>query len=232
MLSSPETNRSGQIAGLILILQFALMWTAFFILSAAINWPVSLDDPASIALPRMLEQAQPIMTGYGCYLMVGLLLLPATAALNARLGLSRAVAGFTIALATFSAMAKSIGITRWLFVMPDLAQAYTADGADQAAISHIFEALNAYAGGIGEILGVGLISGVWTICIAVSVFRAPGAFAKFVGGFAMVTGLGLIATIPAGFGVDLGPVLTLSGIAWQFSLFALAIWSFTTPRSA
>jgi hypothetical protein len=231
-MSSRSTSRTpAYIASALLILQFVLMWAAFFILSAAINWPISLDDPASVALPRMLAEMTPVLTGYGCYLMVGLLLVPATAALNARIGLTGAMAGLTLALATFSAMAKSIGITRWLFVMPGLAEAYVAEGADQQAISIVFEALNAYAGGIGEILGVGLVSGVWTLLVGAAVFQSAGIAAKLAGGFAFVSGLGLLATIPAGFGVDLGPVLTLSGIVWQFALFGIALWALTPPRA-
>lgn len=231
MTQPMPVRNPGLIASALLILQFILMWSAFFILSSAIGWPASLDDPASIALPRVLDQLQPMLTGYGCYLMVGLLLVPATAALNARLGLSGSLAAFTMALATFSAMAKSIGITRWLFVMPDLAEAYGAPGADQQAIAVVFEALNAYAGGIGEILGVGLVSGVWTLFISAAVFRSGGIVARLIGGFAFISGLVLIATVPAGFGVDLGPILTLSGIVWQFALLAIALWVLLSPRT-
>ncbi|MBX9745260.1 MAG: hypothetical protein K2X34_00060, partial [Hyphomonadaceae bacterium] len=181
---------------------------------------------------RLIAEADAVAIGYACYLLVGLLLIPATAALNTRLGLGGGLAAATMALATFSAIAKSIGITRWLFAMPGLAQAYVAPGADQAGITLLYETLNAYAGGIGEILGVGLMSGLWTLLIASAVFRAHGLIPKLIGGFAFVTGIGLMATIPAGFGVDLGPVLTLSGVAWQFALFAIALWSLTTPRAA
>lgn len=228
-LASPAAGRWA--AGL-LIAQFILMWTAFFILSSAINWPMSLDDPAAVALPRVLAQAQPMMIGYGCYLMVGLLIVPATAALNARLGITGALGGFTLALATLSALAKAIGITRWLFAMPTLAQAYVAPGADHSAIAVMFETLNAYAGGIGEILGVGLISGLWTLVIAREIARRPNIGVKALAGFLALTGVGLLATIPAGFGVDLGPVLTLSGVVWQFALFGVALWALTQPKTA
>ncbi len=82
--------------------------------------------------------------------MVGILLVPAAAALNARLGLSGAMASITMALAIMSAVGKSIGITRWLFAMPGLAQAYVSPGAYQPGIAQLYETLNAYAGGIGE----------------------------------------------------------------------------------
>ena len=232
MTTITPNRTAGLWAAGLLVAQFILMWTAFFILSSAINWPISLDDPAAVALPRVLAQSQAMMTGYGCYLMVGLLLVPATAALNARLGLTGALGGLTLSLATLSALAKSIGITRWLFAMPTLAQAYVAPDADHAAIAVMFETLNAYAGGIGEILGVGLISGLWTLVIAREIARRPNVGVKALAGFLALTGLILLGTIPAGFGVDLGPVLTLSGVAWQFALFGVALWALTSPKRA
>ena len=225
------SNTAGKLSCAFLIAQFICMWTAFFILSSAINWPASLDDPASVALPRLIEQANPVMIGYCFYLMVGLLLVPATAMLNARMGISSTMASITMALAIMSAVAKSIGITRWLFAMPDLAHAYMTPGAFQPSIVQLYETLNAYAGGIGEILGVGLFSGVWTLIIAYALIKIGSKGAKLLGVFTFVTGLALFAAIPSGFGVDLGAILTISGIAWQFALFGIALWALTSPKS-
>ncbi|NJN31028.1 MAG: DUF4386 family protein [Synechococcales cyanobacterium RM1_1_8] len=141
---------AGRIAGFFLITQFVLMWVTFFVLSSSINWPASLDDPASIALPRLIDHYGAVMTGYSLYLLVALLLVPATAALNRRFSLTGALGQTALALAIISALAKAIGITRWLFAMPVLAQAYVS-GANRATIELLFMTLNGYAGGIGEI---------------------------------------------------------------------------------
>jgi len=228
----PSSRMPGRLTALFLVTQFVLMWAAFFILFSAINWPASLDDPAAIALPRLVQQAGAVAFGYSCYLLVALLLVPATAALNARLNLSGGLAGATLALATLAAMAKAIGICRWLFAMPGLAEAYVAPAADQAAIALVFQTLDAFAGGIGEIIGVGLIGGVWTLLIGACVYRAPGIPAKALGVFACVAGLSLFASVPAAFGVDLGPILTFSNIAWQFALLGIGLWALTPPRAA
>lgn len=141
---------AGLIAGFFLIAQFVLMWVTFFVLSSSINWPASLDDPASIALPRLLDHYGSVMTGYSLYLLVALLLVPATAALNRRFGLTGTLEQTALALAIISAMAKAIGITRWLFAMPTLAQAY-ASGANRATIELLFTTLNAYGGGLARL---------------------------------------------------------------------------------
>lgn len=230
MISPSQTRNAGIFTALIFTLQFILMGAAYLILSGAINWPMSLDDPASVALPRMLANADAVMIGYCCYLMVSLLMIPATAAFNTRFGLSGSRANLTMALATFAAMSKTIGIGRWLFVMPSLAQAYVAPDSDKASIEQIFAAFNAYAGGIGEVMGVGFATGVWTLLIASTVFRAGGVAAKCLGVFAFLVGLSLFATIPAGFGIDLGAVLTISGVAWNIALFGIGIWALSKPN--
>ncbi len=233
-----DTSRlPGRYSAAFLIIQYFLMLAAYLILSMTINWPVSLDDPASIALPRLLEFARPITTGYVCYLAVGILFIPATVALNARLKLDGPLGQTTLALAIFSAVAKSIGISRWLFAMPILAHAYAVPGADKATISVVFEMLNEWAGCIGEILGVGLLSGAWTLIVGAVIFRKPGRLTKPLGGFVFVTGVLLLATVPEGFGVEtifgisMGDLLTLNGIIWQAGLLLIGIWSLTPPRN-
>ena len=228
--STKARSGAGRVAAAALTTQFFLILATFIILSGAINWPASLDDPASVALPRLIQQASPVMIGYGSYLLAALLLVPATAGLNGRLGLTGSVAGLALALATLSAIAKAIGISRWLFAMPGLAQAYVAPGADQATVALVYDTLNAYAGGIGEALGVGLVSGVWTLLFGMVVLRSPGVIAKGLGAFLLICGLSLFLTIPASFGVELGPALTISGFGWQFSLLGLGLWCLTRPR--
>jgi Domain of unknown function (DUF4386) len=238
MSSTIQSHEAGRYAALVLIVQYFLMLTAYLTLSTAINWPVSLDDPAATALPRVIEQAGPMMFGYTCYLAVGLLFIPATVALNERLGLARPLASFTLALAVFSAIAKSIGITRWLFAMPILARAYVAPGADTATLGAVYEVFNEYAGSIGEILGVSLMSGIWTIVMGLTIFKTPGRFTKPLGGFVFLTALLLLLSVPEGFGVEsifgisMGNLLTLNGIVWQAGLLAIGIWCLTKPRNA
>jgi hypothetical protein len=229
---SAPSRTSGLCAALTLTAQFVLIWTTFFILSSAINWPASLGDPASIALPRLSENGPVVMVGYGCYLIAALLLVPATAALNGRLGLTGPLAQVNIALATLSAVAKMIGISRWLFVMPDLAHVYGQPGADTGGIDLLFSAINAYAGGIGEVVGVGLVSGVWSLTVATALWRVGGIVPTALAGLLGLTGLGLFLTIPAGFGLELGPVLTLTNIAWQIALFSVGLWALTPIRAS
>jgi hypothetical protein len=217
---SPARLAAGLLLG-----QFAAMWGAFFILAPSINWPASLGEPASAILPLILEQAGPVFAGYGLYMLHALLLIPLAILLRQALPMSPVLGATTLTLGVLAGLAKSIGIARWLFLMPHLAAGYvdpTTTETTRAAIAVVYEAFNAYAGGIGEILGVGLFAGLWTTFLSISLLRVgSGARLMALTGFA-AAGL-LFATLPSVVGLESPILLTLSGIVWQLWTAALAI---------
>lgn len=64
------------------------------------------------------------------------------------------------------------------------------------------------------------------------VMRSRGRTATLAGGFVVAMGLTLWLVIPAGFGVDVGPVLTISNIGWQFGMVAIALVALQKPVRA
>lgn len=207
--------------GLLLLLQFALMWTAFGVLATSIDWPQSLGDPASVALPRLLANPGAVALGYGAYLLSALAMIPLAVLLRDTLGMSGTLGRLAVAFGTIAGLAKVLGIIRWHVLMPGLAERYAAgDAATQAAVTVVYEAFNAYAGGIGELMGVALFSGLWTFALAVALHRAG---ARRLAWAAAASAVLLLVTMADRFGVDMGPVLTVSGIAWQFVLAAIGI---------
>ena len=108
--------------------------------------------------------------------------------------------------------------------MPVLAAAWVAPEATEttrAAISVAFDALNAYAGGVGELMGVGLFAGVWTVLLSVALLHRG---ARAVGLFGLVAAVGLFTTLPSVLGLESAILLTLSGIVWQLWTATLAVW--------
>ncbi|MEM1387453.1 MAG: hypothetical protein AAF626_04450 [Pseudomonadota bacterium] len=207
----------------LLLLQFATMWAAFFILAPAINWPASLDEPPSVILPLILDQSVAVFAGYLSYLIHALALIPLAILLRDALRLDGAMGRMVVALGVLAGFAKAFGIVRWLFLMPGLAAAYTdpsATPATQAAIEVVYGAFNAYAGGVGELLGVGFFAGVWTIVISVAVLRMGWTWIGYAGFGAAAL---LFSTLLSVVGIESPLMLTLSGILWQFWTLALAI---------
>ena len=108
--------------------------------------------------------------------------------------------------------------------MPALATSFvdpaTSEGS-RAALAAIYEAFNAYAGGVGEILGVGLFAGTWTILISAALIRSG---LRILGSAGVAAAILLFSTLPSVIGVESPVLLTLSGIVWQLWTFALAIF--------
>lgn len=223
-LSSSATSASqSRPAAALLLLQFITMWGAFFILAPSINWPASLGEPPAVILPLILEQSGAVFAGYFSYLIHALALIPLAIVLRDALRLDGAMGRAVVIFGVLAGFAKALGITRWLFLMPGLATAYTdpaATPATQDAIAVVYQAFNAYAGGLGELVGVGLFAGIWTILISVAALRRGWTIIGYAGFAAAAL---LLSTLLSVVGIESPIVLTLSGILWQFWTLALAI---------
>lgn len=215
-------------AAIFLIIEFLLIFAPLIILGAAINWPASLDEPASVNLPLILEQYIAMMTGYSIYLVYSLLFWP-MAYLTGRaivIGdtentLFRVASGF----AALSALARALGIVRWLFAMPVLARLYTNPTVSEnfrESISMVYEMLNAYAGGIGELLGVSLFASIWLVLISLLLIRSP-QWPKWLSYFGFVVAASLLLNLLEVVGIDMGAMITVSETLQHFWMLATAI---------
>ena len=223
--SSASANRAGQSkpAAALLLLQFITMWGAFFILAPTINWPASLGEPPAVILPLILEQSGAVFAGYLSYLIHAMALIPLATVLRDALRLEGAMGRAVVIFGVLAGFAKALGITRWLFLMPGLATAYTDPAATPStrdAIAVVYEAFNAYAGGLGELIGVGLFAGIWTIVISVAALRRGWTVIAYAGFGAAAVQLSTLLSVV---GIESPIILTLSGILWQFWTLALAI---------
>ncbi len=153
-----HTGRSRAL-GTLLIIDALLAFAPLAIMAPAIGWPQSLGNPAAQQLGAIAAAPGAVMAGYGLYLLYSILVAPVMMGLAARLGggLASPLGATVAAFAALSALARAVGILRWLTVMPMLATSHaSADPATQAQIELVFTALTAYGGGIGEVLGVSL----------------------------------------------------------------------------
>jgi hypothetical protein len=212
----------------LLIIEFFLIFPPLIILGAAINWPASLDEPASVNLPLILEQYAGVMTGYSIYLVYSLLFWP-VAYLTGRVIVGddpdNPLFRIASAFAALSALARALGIVRWLFAMPVLAQLYTASTATpelQASISVVYEMLNAYAGGVGELLGVSLFAVIWLVLISLLIMRQAN-WPNWLGYFGLVAAASLFLNLFETIGVDMGPMITVSVTLLHFWMLAAAL---------
>lgn len=218
--------------GILLIVEGLLIFAPMAILGAAINWPASLDEPASVNLPLLLENASAVNAGYFIYLIYSILFFIVV------LFTARLIAGgeafstalkAAVGLSALSALARSLGIVRWLSVMPVLAGLYANGSPEtQAMVSIVYDAMNAYGGTIGEALGVGLFAGLSMFALVIAMFQVKDA-PKWLSIFGLVAAFAVTLQSLELFGVDMGALITVVVAVLQFWFLAAGIRFVTAP---
>ncbi len=110
--SAPVRRKGIPGSSLLLLLQFATMWGAFFILAPTINWPASLGEPPTVIFPLILDQSGAVFAGYLSYLVHALALIPLAILLRDSLKLDGAMGTAVVTLGMLAGFAKALGITR------------------------------------------------------------------------------------------------------------------------
>jgi len=172
-----DATAPGRGLGVLLIAEALLSFAPLVVLGAAIGWPASLDNPAAQQLAAIATHADAVALGYGLYLLYSVLVAPVMIGLAAWAcgGLQHPLALTVAAFGALSALARAIGILRWLTVMPALAGAHAAaDPAQRAQVELVFGAITDYGGGIGEILGVSLFMALSLGLLCLGALRRGG----------------------------------------------------------
>jgi hypothetical protein len=144
-----------------------------------------------------------------------------------------------MALATafgiIAGVVQFLGLVRWPFLVPYLADTYlatTSSGATREAVAVVFQAFNQYAGvGVGENLGY-LFTGLWTVLVALAMFGSPLPFRRWLGLLGIVSAASiLVGTLePAGF-EPAANVVVIGYILWSIWLALFGIF-LLVPRFA
>jgi len=216
-----------RLAGLVSIIQGLLIFVPTIVLGQAINWPDSLDDPASIALPRILQEESAVRFGYIAYLVYSILFVIAVF-LIARLNKGPSMQDlFTIilAFAIASTLARTIGIVRWLVPMPELAESWESATSEQErnSISVVFKALNDYGGTIGEILGVSIFAAI-SVLILNYAFLKDRMMPTWLIVFGFLAAISLLTTTVELAGIDPGILIVAGTTMIQLWFLTVGIW--------
>jgi Domain of unknown function (DUF4386) len=196
------------------------------VLGPAIGWPGSLGLPAATQLVGIGQAPGAVAAGYGLYLLYSVLVLPALAlAAHTLLGQRyRWLAVVVTAFAAISTLARCIGILRWLTVMPVLSQAHAvADAAGKERIELVFTALNAYGGGVGELLGVSLFAGMALLALTLGAAVRRSA-PRWLTALGLAAVLVQLSTILPSVGIPLAAPVAMAVTLTTFWMWGLAAW--------
>ena len=217
-----NSSRNLLVIGGLVVVEAALLFVPLAILGAAINWPGSLDFAPSKALPLIFDQLGQVRLGYGVYLLYSLawaLIGPAIAWVA--LGSDKRVGPLfvtAVGLICASALARAIGIIRWLTASTFLAENYgDATPEAQQTIELIQSVVNSWGGAIGEILGVSLLTVGWLIAVSLIILR-NGGLPKILGWAGLIVAPILASPVIELFGMEASIFIsTLSIHLWMFA---------------
>lgn len=221
--------------GILSILQGLLIFVPTFVLGAAINWPDSLDYPASQLLPELIEQEGAVRFGYIAYLIYSILFVFSIFMLT-KLSAGKAMAamfGIILAFAVASTTARSIGIVRWLVPMPQLAESWNSAGTDteRFAISVTYDSLNLFGGTVGEVLGVSIFAALSLLAISIAFLR--DGLPKWIGIFGLISVAALLATTTELMGFEPDTFVIIFGTtAIQLWFLAVGLWLLVKAASS
>ncbi|MDX2222371.1 MAG: DUF4386 family protein [Rhodospirillaceae bacterium] len=203
----------------------------YAILAATYDYPDILRKPAGEALAAFYSGgAGLIWTWYG-FGIAALALVPLSIALSIsteRLASRPAMAIGAAVLGSLAGLTQAIGLFRWVFVVPSIAEAYagSADPSElREAADRAFSILNAYGGvAIGEHLGQLLTAGFVALVAALQI----GERKPIIGATGMLTAF----AITIGTGEGLALAVGTSGEPFSFFTIAgfggLTIWLIAT----
>jgi hypothetical protein len=230
-----------RVTGWLLVIGAVAFAVAATVLSSTFDWPDILREPPDVVLPAFVAGGTSLVWTwfavawtYGI-LLVPILLLPA--ALGRRDDPVLRAATFVGAA---SVLLSVIGFLRWVFVVPALADSYSAgDATTKAAVAAAWMAQHQFGGALlGEHLGQLLAIG-WSVTVSALALRT-GMLPRWVGWAGLVASVlyvfnqgDILATAVPGFPVwDLGGLLgsTLWGL-WVLAL-GVAVLRRPAPQAA
>lgn len=231
LATTPATSRAGGAA--LLIATALLSFAPIAILGPAIGWPASLGAPAAQQLAGIRAAPGAVAAGYGVYLLYSILVLPVMVLVARRVfgTLAHPLAQLVIGFAALSVLARSIGILRWLTVMPQLAASHAAaDPVGRPSIELVFKALNSYGGGIGELLGVGVFMAL-SLGLAMAAALAHRSVPAWLGGLGLVCAALLAGMLLPAVGIAVKIPVAVAASLLSVWMLAFGVWTITGKRT-
>ncbi|HYW58412.1 MAG TPA: DUF4386 family protein [Polaromonas sp.] len=211
-----------------------LSFAPIAILGPSIGWPASLRAPAADQLAAIFREQGAVAAGYGVYLLFSVLVLPVMLVVARRVfgNLAHPMAQLVIAFAALSVLARSIGILRWLTVMPQLATAHaSADPQGQAVIQTVFRAVTVWGGGIGELLGVALFMAA-SLSIAMMGALRLRSTPAWLAGLGLVSAALLFGMFLPTVGIAFPVPIAVSASLVSVWMLAFGVWVAVSKRTA
>lgn len=166
-----NTNFNTQKAtGILLITGAIALLVPYTLLTMIFNYPDILRQDTATILTRFHEGGRPLIWTWFAFAITGLPLIPAYIFIGQRLENRSPLARLATTIGVIGLIVQMIGLLRWTFVVPVLANDYVqaTDEATKAAAVMSFKTIHQFGGVLlGEHLGQ-LFTIAWTVLITFS----------------------------------------------------------------
>ena len=204
-----------------LLIAVPVAFTAVFVaLGAVFNYPDILGAPTDEVLRSFAAGGDGLVALWYGFTLTAVGFVPISVLLPRALGLGGALAATSVVFGVVAAALQFVGLARWPFLVPYLADTYldpqaSAAARDAAAVT--FQAFHNFAGGaLGEHLGY-LFTAAWTLLVAAGlqrVLRRP-----WLAGLGAASALGVAAGMLEPLGIEAaGTVNAVAYSAWALWL--------------
>ena len=215
------------LTGMMLIVTPIAFNTTFFLLQRAFSYPDILRQPTDIILRCFKDGGAPLRRLWYAFTFSAILFTPVPVLVHQVFPPD--APGFLVigtVIGVLAGVFQTLGLIRWPFVVPYLADLYTDPQStpatrDSAAVT--FQAIHRYAGvAIGEHLGF-IYTSIWTVLLCVAIIQT-GVVSPLLGWLGILPALGVLAGVfeETGFKAA-GAINAISYILWSVWLIAFGI---------
>jgi hypothetical protein len=207
--------------------------TFFLLLDRLFDYPSILRSPVGVVLSRFHAGGLRLNLVWYGFMLTAVLLAPLVVLLGqvlARDELQIVPVATTIGL--LAATVQFLGLARWPFLVPALARAYESPDSSPAtrdATAVVFDSFNRYLGvAVGECLGY-LLTGVWTVLVAIAMLQSSvfGAWLAWpgiaVGALLVVGSFEFVGAFEENGWKLAGTIVPIAYIAWSLWLIIAGV---------
>ncbi len=215
------------VTGLLLILVPVAFNVTFFMLQRAFEYPDILRKPTDTILRRFQQGGASLRRMWYAFTFSAMLFTPVPVLVQQVF--QPDVPWFLpagTALGVLAGAMQFLGLIRWPFLVPTLAEMYTQPKASQftrEAVEVVFQAFHRYAGvAIGEHLGY-IFTSLWTLLLCLAILQT-GLVSPLFGWLGILPALGVLVGVfeETGFKAA-GAINAISYILWSLWLVAFGI---------
>lgn len=190
----------------------------FSLLAARFSYPDILVRGADEVLTRFHAGGTAMVATWYAYALCTPGLALVAVAMPAALGSRGLVARLSVVAGVLASVVQLLGLLRWTFVVPFLAERWVASPADHATLELLYEAQHRLFGVmLGEHVGQ-LFMAAWTACVSVLARDAKP-----------LRWLGVVAALLFFAGLVHKPLALVAFITWSVWAVALGVWLLRHP---